>query len=149
MDYPKPACSLLSLQCTAIPKSPWCTWENLWMARCRVTCATIKTSGPPASAGPFFCQQTGDPVCCTISKGFGGQVVWFPPGRITLFTHTKRTVGISTTARHEESVLDWINYREKECVGTVINMFLYQRGSVHFYSLAAGLFYLQDWGNII
>lgn len=31
-------------------------------------------------------------------------MVWFPQGRVTLFTYTKRTVGISTTARHEESV---------------------------------------------
>lgn len=44
--------------------------------------------------------------------------------------------------------MDWINYREKDYVGTVINMFLYQRGSVHFYSLAAGLFYLQDRGTL-
>lgn len=60
------------------------------------------------------------------------------------FTYAQRTVGISTTARHEE----WINHREKECVGTVINMFLFKCGSVHFYSVAAGLFYLQDRGTL-
>lgn len=52
MDCQKPVCSLLSLQYTATPKSLWCTWENLWMAR--GNCATVKTNRPPAGSGLFL-----------------------------------------------------------------------------------------------
>lgn len=71
----------------------------------------------------------------------------FLPSRITLLTHTKRAVGISATAQHELRV----RFRLDKLQGTGnmyelnMNMFLYQ--SVHFYSFAAGLFYLQDGGK--
>lgn len=124
MDCPKPACSLLSPQCTATLKSPWCTWENLWMARSKVTC---KANRPLASAGLFSVNR----LCL-----FGVQGGVLP---ITIHTHQEK-------CRH--FYYSWTNHREEECVRTVINMFLYQRGSVHFYSLAAGLFYLQDRGTL-
>ncbi len=67
-----------------------------------------------------------------------------------LYSHTQRELlAFLLQLDTRSQFLDWINYRDKECVGTVINMFLYQRGRVHFYNLAAGLFYLQDRGNII
>lgn len=65
------------------------------------------------------------------------EVVMFLPGRITVHVHKEAVLPKLDT---RSQFLDWTKYREKECVGTLINIFLYECGSLHFYNLGAGLF---------